>query len=50
MTWTATYSHEANAEFAKLRRQKEWFVHVDGRLKRTAVVDNVELLLSNITG
>lgn len=50
MTWTATYTREANEEFAQLRSKKEWFVHVDGRLKRTAAVDNIELLISNITG
>lgn len=50
MTWTACYTKEANDEFRRLKRKREWYQNADGRLSKTAAVDNINLLLKNITG
>jgi hypothetical protein len=50
MTWSATYTQEAKDEFRRLKRRREWYQNADGRLSKTAAVDNINLLLKNITG
>lgn len=44
------YADDSIAEYNHLRRTREWYVSADGSLRPTASTDNIELLLTNITG
>lgn len=50
MTFIGYYTEEALTEFRRNKRQKEWYIRPDGRFVKTAAVDNIALLMKNITG
>lgn len=49
-TFTAIYATDSLEEFNRLKRGKEWYLSPRGKLLRSADVDNIQLVLRNITG
>lgn len=49
-TLTILYGDKSLAQFEMLKRKKEWYLNASGRLRLTAGIDNVKLVLRNITG
>lgn len=49
-TFTAIYASDSIAEYEMLKGRKEWFLSSRGTLSKSADVDNVQLVLRNITG
>lgn len=49
-TFTAIYAQDSLAELARLKKRKEWFLSLNGTLSLTADVDNLNLVMRNITG
>lgn len=49
-TFTAIYASDSLAEFNRLKSRKEWYLSSRGTLSKSADVDNVQLVLRNITG
>lgn len=49
-TFTAIYASDSLEEYNRLKKRKEWYLSPRGSLLRSANVDNVQLVLRNITG
>lgn len=49
-TFTAIYAQDSLDEINQLKRRKEWYMSLSGALSLSADVDNVGLVMRNITG
>lgn len=49
-TFTAVYAKDSLEEFEQIKSKKEWYVSARGSLALSADVDNLDLVLRNITG